>query len=132
MGAWGFDTFDNDSAGDWVYDLADSNGLAFVEKTLDVVLTDGADLDAHDACCALAACEVVARWRGNWGARNVYTEDLNAWVMAHPVQPSAALVRKALAAIEQVVGEDSELAELWEGQPEWRDAVAALSQRVRA
>ena len=37
-------------------------------------------LDVDAACEGLAACEVVARLKGNWGARNAYTETVDKWV----------------------------------------------------
>ena len=133
MGAWGSDTFDNDTACDWKYDLEESDGLPFVEATLERVLALGESyLDSDDACCGLAACEVVARLKGNWGARNSYTESLDAWVVANQVQPSAELVRKSLAVIDRILMPDSELLELWDGQSEWQDSVSALRARVAA
>lgn len=65
MGAWDVDTFDNDTACDWAYDLADASDLSLVQQTLEAVLQTGDEyLEMDPACEALAACEVIARLKG--------------------------------------------------------------------
>ena len=62
MGTWGFDTFDNDTAGDWAFGLEDAADLSYVGDTFERVLASEDEyLDVDDACEGLAACEVVAR-----------------------------------------------------------------------
>ena len=134
MGAWGTDTFDNDAACDWAYGLETCNDLSLVEQALADALNAGADyLDSGAASQALAACEVVARLKGNFGARNAYTEPVDAWVAAHPVKPPAELVARALAVIDRVVAEPSELLDLWNETaeaPAWREAISDLRCRA--
>ena len=114
MGAWGSDTFENDDACDWVAELEESADASVVEETLSAAAGDEY-LESPEASRALAACEVVARWKGNWGKRDSYTEKLDAWVLAHPRPPTEALTALALGAIDRVLGSQSELAELWDG-----------------
>ena len=132
MGTWGYDTFDNDTAGDWAFGLEDAIDLGYVQETLERVLAGEEYLDADEACEGLAACEVVSRLKGNWGARNPYTEIVDAWVESHPGAPPAELVEQAAAAIDRVTAADSELRELWEEEDagEWLAAVADLRARV--
>jgi hypothetical protein len=82
-----------------------------------------------------AACEVLARLCGNPGYNDVCTEQVDQWVAAHKLQPSAALLKRASAAINRILGENSELCELWsevdEG-PKWRSAVEDLLRRLNA
>ena len=103
-------------------------------STLDNVLSVGSDyLDSDVACEALAAAEVVARLRGNWGVRDSYTEAIDAWVEAHPGEPSPDLIARAVAAINRIVTEPSELLELWsesEDDSNWRQSVEELKKRV--
>jgi hypothetical protein len=136
MGAWGVNTFDNDIACDWVYELEDVNDLSLVRETLARVLaTSNEYLDSNDACEGLAACEVLARLKGNWGVRDAYTASLDKWVKNHPIQPSNDLVTQALAVIDRVLTAPSELLELWAAGDEikaWYDAVADLRSRVAA
>jgi hypothetical protein len=133
MGAWGVGTFDNDTACDWKYDLEKAKDLSIVVETLGAVLAVGDDyLDSDEACNGLAACEVVARLKGNWGTRNSYTESLDNWVLAHPQSPSEEMVGDAVAVIERVLTEPSELMELWEDNAEWKESIEDLRKRVLA
>jgi hypothetical protein len=133
VGTWGFDTFDNDTAGDWAFGLEGAADLGYVRETLERVLAAEDDyLDVDGACEGLAACEVIARLKGNWGARNAYTEIVDGWVEGHRIDPPAGLVDKALTVIDRVTAADSELRELWEEEDasEWLAAVADLRARV--
>lgn len=92
MGAWGVNTFDNDTACDWTCELENADDLSPVREALTRVLAVGDGyLDADDACEGLAACEVIARLKGNWGIRNAHTESLDRWIESHPIQPPADL-----------------------------------------
>jgi hypothetical protein len=115
--------------------LAKVDDLTLVRQAIDAVLTVGDEyLDSDVACEGLAACEVVARLKGNWGLRNPYTEPVDQWVDAHKITPPENLVQASLAATERVLTPPSELLELWEegDATEWRAAVEDLRQRVRA
>lgn len=133
MGAWGTDTFDNDTACDWAYGLEAVDDLSLVHDTLDRVLAVGEDdLDADEAGEGLAACEVIARLKGNDGVRNAYTETVDKWVEHHASLPAGDLVKTALAVIDRVLTAPSEFLELWDeaGATEWRSAVEDLRKRV--
>lgn len=125
--------FDNDEANDWAYDLVDKSDLSLVESAFAEVEAAGAGyLEQGPACNALAACEVIARLRGRSGYTNAYTEKVDVWVKDHPISPPPALVARAEAAIERILGPDSELRELWEeaGDEEWRASVEDLRVRM--
>ena len=137
MGTWDLDSFGNDTACDWSYGLEEVEDLGYVETTLDAVLACGPkrSVPAEAAECAVAAAEVVARLKGHWGSENSYSESTDAWVRNHPLTPSAALVVKAVAALERIVVAPSELLDLWQEGDEgggWVDAVAELKGRVAA
>ena len=135
MGAWGTGTFDNDTACDWALSLEGGEDLSRVRETLDAVLEEEDYLDSDPASEALAACEVVARLKGNWGVRDSYSEPADRWVEAHPQPVPPELVAKAVAAIDRVLTPPSELPDLWdEGKdPDgWRAAVADLRRRVES
>jgi hypothetical protein len=126
MGAWGTGSFDNDTACDWAGEFVEGDELEPVEDALAAALTSD---DADTACVALAAAEVVARLKGNWGVQDTYTEQVDGWVRVHPGAPSDELVARAVAAIDRIV-EQSELAELWADDDDWREVVADLRRRV--
>ncbi len=133
MGAWGHLAFDNDTANDWAYGLEDTDDLSLVEEAFEELEeVGGAYLDQDIACCALAACEVLARCQGNAGYENSYTEKVDEWVAANAIEPPLALLRRASAAIDRILGPDSELRELWDdsGESEWRDSVEHLRKRL--
>jgi len=134
MGTWSVDTFGNDAACDWVGSFLDSPGLATVASAIEGVNKSDGYLDSYDACECLAACEVIARIQGKWGLRNAYSERLDAWIEAHPTDVPRGLVADADAAIERILGADSELRELWDeggNNEDWRNAIDDLRVRVR-
>ena len=134
MGAWGVLALDNDTANDWAYGLDDVEDLSLVESALNEVVDVGGDyLDQDIACNVLAACEVLARLRGEPCYRNAHTEKVDAWVAAHELVPQPELLARASDVIDRILGEKSELRELWdEGDgTEWREAVENLRQRLR-
>jgi hypothetical protein len=136
MGAWGELAFDNDSANDWAYGLDDVEDLSLVEAAFQALENVGNGyLDADLGCNALAACEVLARARGNFGYKNAYTEKVDLWVEQHKPTPSDSLLRRASSAIDRVLGGQSELKDLFEDEAhndEWRKAVMDLRQRLTA
>lgn len=134
MGAWGTDTFDNDTAGDWGYDLEEHADLSLVRSTIEQALSVGSEyLDSDLGCTSLAACEVLARLQGNFGAQSAYTEAVDQWVRSHPMSVPSELVVLAVRVIDRVLTTPSELLELWEeagDEDEWRARVGNLRERV--
>lgn len=133
MGTWGTGAFENDTAADWAFEMEAAEDLSPVLRAIVDVLQVGDDyLDVDDACCALAACEVVARLKGNWGDRDAYSEPVDQWVEAHSETPRPDLVEGALRAIDRILKPPSELLELWQevGAEEWISSVEELRKRV--
>lgn len=125
MGAWGPGPFDNDSALDWIADVLDAEaGWELVLEVLDgVASADEADpdmpIDADDGSAALAAAELVA---ARYGRPLEHTPaDILDFVRAVP-GPLPAEDRAIAATAVRRVMSASELAELWEGDPEWISA----------
>lgn len=135
MGAWAADSFGNDTACDWTYGLEKVDDLSLVREALEAVLeVQDEYLDADIASMGLAACEVIARLKGNCGLRNSYSERADRWVEQHRIQLPANLIHAALAVIDRILAPPSELRELWEegDASEWRQAVENLRERVQA
>lgn len=138
MGAWGVRSFDNDTACDWAGDLVGGpDDLSAVERAIARAGAEaGPYLDARDAEQALAACEVIARLRGNAGYRDSYTEDVDRWVEAHRhLRPTPPMIDAAAAAIDRILAPVPELAGLWADagdaiEAEWRADVDNLRRRV--
>ena len=136
MGAWGVLAFDNDTTNDWAYGLKHVDDLSLVEKTFDEFEHVGADyLDSDIACNALAHCETLARLLGHAGYTNVYTETVDRWVATHKIEPSAVLLTRAIASIDRMLVDNSELRDLWEDSEfvdAWYEGTEDLRARLRA
>lgn len=134
MGAWSEGTFGNDTACDWTGDFLEDPGMHRVLEAINAVRGEDEYLDRDPACECLAACEVLARLQGNWGTKDAYSEDLDAWILANPMDVSDDIKRAADAAIERILGRDSELADLWDedGRNDaWHATVDDLRRRVQ-
>lgn len=136
MGAWSVDAHGNDDAVDWAYELEEAEDLTPVEAAIQAVLSVGEDyLEAPEATIALAAIEVLARLTGNWGERNSYTETIDKWVEQATAVPTREILLDAQSAIDRILGENSELRELWEDSDDydaWVQSVQSLRSRVGA
>jgi hypothetical protein len=133
VGAWGYLAFDNDTTNDWASGLERVNDLSLVTATLTELENVGDDyLEEDIACDALGACEVIARLSGNPGYTNACTEKVDLWVVNHQLKPSSELIQKAVAAIDRILGENSELCEEWEGNEAWIGAMQDLRARIQA
>lgn len=134
MGAWAHTPFGNDTAGDWAYELSDAEGTSAIEAALDRVLDTAGDyLEAPEAEEAIAAIEVLARLLGQGTEPAELPDSVAAWITQHPGAASPALRDKASRAIQRILGEESELADLWdEGGDDnaWRDNLAALQRAM--
>ena len=134
MGAWSKDSFGNDTACDWAYALKKTSGLNLVRETIQKVVDAGeVYLEAPDAEEAIAAVEVIARLKGNFGERNAYTETTDNWVKAHPQQPPQDLVALAAQALDRILSPPSELLELWQEGDDfeaWKSSVLDLKSRA--
>jgi hypothetical protein len=134
MGAWSHEPFGNDTAGDWAYELVESQDLAHIDKTLDKVLKETGYLDASDAEEAIAAVEVLAKVLGKGTQSDSYTEEVDAWVASLKQKPSNALLQKAQRVLQRILSKDSELLELWlesEEADEWKSSVNALQSAIQ-
>ena len=133
MGTWGPGSFENDHASDWVFDLEESDGLPFLEQSIEAVAALGDDyLEAHVAESAIAAAETLACLRGRPG-KNL-TESLENWLAANSQDVPSGLLQRAQAALERVQRPPSELLELWEESAEfsnWQDSMQNLVRRLK-
>lgn len=131
MGTWGPGSFENDEALDWLTHL-EEQGAPLLHESLSVETT--ADyVDATDGTFVIAAAEAVAALIGKPGDN--LPEKLTAWVSSERGRLDAGEYQsKALALLQRVKGERSELHELWaeneEGLPRWRAVVDELIQRL--
>ncbi|KQV60245.1 hypothetical protein ASC95_01880 [Pelomonas sp. Root1217] len=135
MGAWSHEAFGNDDALDWVHGLEAVDDLSLLEAALDAVLDEsGGCLEAPLATEALAAVELIARLRGHAGEESCpdIAED---WIARTRLVPPEPLVKRALAVLERIGGDESELKELWDESDSaeaWQASLADLRRRLLA
>jgi hypothetical protein len=127
MGAWGIDPFENDDAADFADALAeaapgDREGL--IRDALIRTIGSRDCLEASDGMEAVAAAALVA-------AQLPGGEPVTTGLAPETALPVFAADLRTLAAdaLQRVLAEDSELAELWddaEEGPRWRKSVSVL------
>ena len=130
MGTWGFGSFENDDAADWVYGLEEADDLGYVHATLEAAAGADGYLEAPEATTALAAAEVVAALDGRPAPD--LPDGVQAWIATHPLPVDGSLRELAQRAVARVAG-DSELRELWEEAgtlAEWQRVVEPLQGRL--
>ncbi len=131
MGAWAAGNFDNDDAGDWVWELAEAEDTSILEEAFSRVTDPDCYLDAPDCSIGIAAAEVVAALRQRPAAKP--PEEVTAFVARIGTPPSPVLISSALRALDRIKTK-SELQELWDesdSRAEWHQAVAELEGRLR-
>lgn len=128
MGAWGIGPFDNDDAGDWAYDVVESDDLSVVEAAInEIASAQGAYLESPDCCNALAAAELVAAMLGK--PSDSLPEELAQWISGRPAPPSST-VKNAQEAVSAILAA-SELRELWEETDDYEQWTAITRDLLR-
>jgi hypothetical protein len=132
MGAWGEKAFENDAALDWLIELEADGVDALRDVLARVADTDEDDyLDVDDGAPAIAAAEIVAAARGK--GRDRVTKAVLAWLDANASDVTEDDLLLAARAVERVVGDGSELRELWEEDSPnspWHADVRTLLSRL--
>ncbi|MEV5971049.1 DUF4259 domain-containing protein [Streptomyces sp. NPDC051921] len=129
MGTWDIGPFDNDAAADFTYAVDEAQGDRKAEVLLaafrEVTETGEDFLDSDFAAKAVAAAALVAaQCPGGDPVTTSYGPDEAVPPLPVELRPAA------VAALDRVLGPDSELLELWEESDgtEWKAGV----QRLRA
>ena len=134
MGAWGAGSFENDDAGDWLWELCDEPKEELVSDVLSRIATmDSAEyLEASDCSVGLVAAEVVAALKGSPNPE--MPAEAKDCISKLKIKSSSNLISLALKVVERIKT-DSELKELWdesENPSEWYDEVRRLEDRLKA
>lgn len=135
MGAWGFGSFDNDDAADFLADVAESGDLSLIREVLDNVLTSTEYVEAPDASQAIAAAEILAFAIGRPTPAAQQEQALEQWISRLRPSVEPALVTQARDALVRILAPNSELRELWEDADEfsdWRATVDELARQLQA
>ncbi|MET9916095.1 DUF4259 domain-containing protein [Streptomyces sp. NPDC006435] len=128
MGTWDTGHFDNDTAADFsgtVDDTPENEREAVIREALEAVLAPSDYLDSDDGAVAVAAAALVAaQCPGGEPVTTAYGPDKPLPTLATDLRPLA------VKALDAVLGEDSELRELWDegGDEEWAAGIARLRE----
>ena len=131
MGAWGTGIFEDDSTLDWFADLEDARKpLSFLAECLDIT---GIDYLEYDNCAGVLGAAAIIDGLLH-GAPTDSPESVMEWIASNKSLNVAKLVPNAIASLDAVVGENSELNELWseneELYPKWKADITALRTRL--
>ncbi|MFB7913941.1 DUF4259 domain-containing protein [Streptomyces sp. NPDC056061] len=125
MGTWDTGHFDNDTAADFsgrLDDTPESERETVIRTVLEFALTEGF-LDSDEAAEAVAAAALIAsQCPGGEAVTTAYGPDKPLPVLAAELRPLA------VKALDAVLGDDSELRELWEDNEEWTSGIARLRE----
>ncbi len=130
MGAFGWQTFENDAALDWIETLSAARDASVLTRAF-ADAGQSRDPDPDRDCCCLAAAEVVAALCGR-GSPDLPAEVV-AWVQQRFAN-AAPFLEQARHSVKCVLA-DSELSDLWSESDHhelWRAAVADLLSRLSA
>lgn len=128
MGAWDVGPFDNDSAADWCGDLEDTaaeHRSDLVRNTLLFVINCNEYLDVDDASAAIAAAAIIAaHLPGQPQITSPYAPDfITAGGSIELTEDMSGLATRAL---DRVIGDDSEWADLWQDANTGSSAFSAV------
>lgn len=134
MDAWGLDPFDNDDACDFIGDLEQAPFPAAELRTALAARSEDGYLEAPDGSLAIAAAAVVAvrRAGGIPGVSDEFAARIGA--VRLDADELSQLVEPAVAALEVVQGEDSELGDLWEeagSLDAWKATLKPIERALR-
>lgn len=127
---WDTTSFGNDTAQDWLKELAQSKTGDPIKQAIELVDRADSFVDASDAERAVAACEVVSASRG-FPSANMPPEAV-LWVKSQRYRAPDSLSKKALAVVARILA-SSELRDLWDGTDaadSWLNAVGGLQARL--
>ena len=135
MGAWGSGIFENDTAMDFVGNLADhpKTADAVLREALETAAHMGGYLDADEGSEALAAAALVSLAANESPVEPEPPVDEYVRKIGRHVPDGLAPL--AIEAIDRVLGDESELQELWAEQDavdEWRTEPEAVRRHLES
>lgn len=127
MGAWGHNSFENDTAGDWIWALKPADDpFAYPMSAIDELLKSDLYIDATECAEAIAAAECLAAAQGHPPENP--PEYLEKWLASlGTARPTPDMLNRATEAINKVrKDEQSELRQLWQDTDDFKDWQAAI------
>lgn len=135
MGAWGHGPFDDDAALDFVSDLEEAEDpKEIIIEALDFAI-DSDYLETDEANAAIvSAAYIDSSINGTKYTTEGMDEpyEVDTFPARFPELDLSDLKNKAVAALEKVIGEESELKELWDEseEPAWQQGIEEMIKRL--
>ena len=136
MGAWGHGYFEDDAALDCMLEIEDSNDPKQLITDTFKIVQEADDLDPDLANAAIIAATYVDRQVNGtkFSIPGDEPYEVDSFPDRHPEIELSALKGDAVKALQAVLGETSELNELWkeneELYPAWKDGIEQLIRRL--
>lgn len=135
MGAWGHGPFEDDAALDFVWDIEEA------ENPKDIIIealsraVEAEYLEADEANAAIvSAAYIDSAVNGTKYTTPKMSEpyEVDTFPTRFPELDLSDVKSKAIAALEKVIGEGSELKELWEEseEPAWQNGIEEMIKRL--
>lgn len=137
MGAWGHGYFEDDAALDFMADVEDADHPKEIIREALVIAIDADYLETDEGNAIIIAAAYIDRQLNGTTFSEANREEpleVDTFPDRHPSIDFSDLRGKAVQALQRLLGEDSELKELWEENeedyPAWRQGVEQLIQRL--
>ena len=115
MGPWGFRTFEDELACDWLEDLFDSDPVLFFRHCLDLRGLDYVEyLAGIGVICTSEMVHAICD-----RPRNELPPAAHSWLQQHHRLDVVNLLPDAIAGLRRVLGPESELRQRWEDHDQW-------------
>lgn len=127
MGAWGFKTFENDYALDWVGSLIIQNKKDMIISALKEIELNNEYIEAPECSEALCAIEIIASIKSEDSSD--LTEELLEWInikrglLRKSITFSQSEINLAISTLKKIIN-DSELKELWQESDNYQEWIS--------
>jgi hypothetical protein len=132
MGTWGYKTFEDDTACDWLFDL-EAEGTDLLQRSLSPKTTGDDVLDVDSGVGILAAAEIIYGVLN--GPREGLPDGAVNWIHANKNADVACLKPLCEGQLGRVLSDQSELRQLWEENAEdfenWKTNVESLRDALK-
>lgn len=131
MGAWGIATFEDDSSLDWLCDLVEEERpLAFLKECLNL---KGIDELEYMHCTGVLCAAVMIDALLNGATRDL-PDSAVEWLANYKQLKVQKLVPAAIAGLDRVLGDNSEMNETWAEDSalhaKWKRRVNSIKKRL--
>ncbi len=137
MGAWGHGHFEDDSAWDFMDEIEEADDPKEVINTALDAAIETEYLESDDGNAVIVAATYVDRQQNGTIFSSPDRDEplsVDTFPDRHPDVDFADLKNKAIQALQRLLGDDSELNELWaeneELYPAWKQGIEALILRL--